>query len=225
MDSCDGTCGADQIGLEALQPGPAVRDRLDSAHIKALAEVLDRVPPVLVSCPSRRLIDGYHRVAAARHRGETKVAVTWWHGQPEQFFETAVEANAAHGLPLTRRARRAAAEAMLRAKPETSDRRIAQRCGLAPTTVGDIRREIAASDRTTNPAGGRTVVGADGKRYRVPPPGRVTSPTTSRRVPWWRRALLRLWRWLTASASPDGPVPRATATAPRGLTQVSSLDT
>lgn len=187
MGECDRSCKAERLSLEELRPGPAVRSGpLDRRHVAALAENLDETPPVLVACPSRRLLDGHHRVAAARRRGDTDIAVTWWHGSDDEMFTIAVERNTTHGIPLSLKDRRSAAKVHLWDRPAMSDRSIAKACGLAPSTVGIIRREMTGL--AAHPG---TVTGLDGKSYPVEPQG----PSPAPRLGWVRRVLRRLSNW------------------------------
>ena len=53
---------------------------LDPGHVQVLAEVGGRWPPVLVWGPENQIVDGHHRVAAARMLGLTSVEVEWFEG-------------------------------------------------------------------------------------------------------------------------------------------------
>ncbi|MCD9878915.1 ParB/RepB/Spo0J family partition protein [Streptomyces guryensis] len=87
-----------------------------------------------------RVIDGMHRLEAARIRGERTVRARFFEGSEEEAFILAVETNTKHGLPLTLADRKAAALRIVTARPDLSDRAVAAKVGLAHKTVGAIRR-------------------------------------------------------------------------------------
>jgi hypothetical protein len=138
---------------------PADSPRLsgeDADHARVLAEVEGDLPPIIVHRPSMRVIDGMHRLWAARMRGQSAVAVRFFDGSEKLAFVLSVEANIRHGLPLSLADREAAAVRIVRSHPEWSDRAIAAATGLAAKTVSAIRQREGA--------GGDTVrVGRDGR--------------------------------------------------------------
>lgn len=109
-------------------------------HARLLADVEVSLPPIVVHRSSMRVIDGMHRLQAARMRGDDVISVLFFDGQEADAFVLAVELNQAHGLPLSRADRRAAAQRIMESHPEWSDRRIAAATGLSAATVGRIRR-------------------------------------------------------------------------------------
>jgi hypothetical protein len=127
-------------------------------HVKVLAEVEDCWPPILVHRQTMRVIDGMHRLRAARMRRQTMVEVVFFDGDEGEAFVAAVKANVAHGLPLTLADRRAAATRIIGSQPQRSDRWIAEVTGLAAGTVGTIRRGM-------NPSAppGTARIGRDGR--------------------------------------------------------------
>lgn len=143
--------GADSVGLEPMPVSAVVRigsllpadsprlDGVDSEHVQVLAETGAALPPILVHRNTMRVIDGMHRLRAAQARGQETVEVQFFDGGAEEAFVRAVEANVAHGLPLTLADRRAAAGRILAVHPDWSNRVVAKVTGLADTTVGAIR--------------------------------------------------------------------------------------
>jgi ParB-like chromosome segregation protein Spo0J len=113
---------------------------LDAAHAERLAEVEGELPPILVQRSTMRVIDGMHRLGAARIRGHEKILVQFVDCDEFDAFLVAVAANIKHGLPLTLADRRAAAERIIDQRPAASDRSIAELSGLASKTVAAIRR-------------------------------------------------------------------------------------
>jgi ParB-like chromosome segregation protein Spo0J len=122
---------------------PADSPRLlgeDADHVRALAEVDTQLPPIVVHRPTMRIVDGMHRVKAAAHRGEAVIRALFFDGSDKDAFVLSVKQNIAHGLPLSLADRKAAAARIIADHPERSDRFIATVVGLAPGTVGTIRR-------------------------------------------------------------------------------------
>jgi ParB-like nuclease domain len=109
-------------------------------HTRLLAASGAGLPPILVHRETMRVIDGMHRLQAARLRGEKTVEVRFFEGTQDEAFIEAVRANTTHGLPLTLADREAAASRILASHPQHSDRRIARVTGLAAGTVGAIRQ-------------------------------------------------------------------------------------
>jgi hypothetical protein len=140
---------------------PADSPRLggeDAAHVRLLAESDVELPPILVHRASMRVIDGAHRLSAARLRGQDSIEVRYFDGSEAEAFVLAVRTNIAHGLPLSRTDREAAAKRIIYAYPLWSNRAIAAATGIAATTVASIRSRMAAA------AGGAPVrIGRDGR--------------------------------------------------------------
>jgi ParB-like chromosome segregation protein Spo0J len=130
------------VSLNLLRPADSPRlDGLDPGHAQALAEVSDELPPILVRRSTMRVIDGMHRLDAARIRGADKIRVQYFDGTEEDAFLLAVAANVKHGLPLTLADRRIAAARIIGMCPQASDRWVAELAGLAAKTVAAIRRQ------------------------------------------------------------------------------------
>jgi hypothetical protein len=147
------------VAVASLEAGDTPRlGGEDLDHVKALAEVGDLWPPILVHRQTMRVLDGMHRLRAARLRGQAMVEVRFFDGDQGEAFVAAVRANVAHGLPLTLADRKAAAARIIGWQPQRSDRWIGEVTGLAAGTVGTIRR------RMSPPAGqGTARVGRDGR--------------------------------------------------------------
>src|ERR1700722_20377313 len=114
---------------------------VDLAHAEALAEIDSDLPPILVQRSTMRVIDGMHRLDAARIRGEKEICVRFFDCGEDEAFLLAVASNIKHGLPLTLADRRAAAARIISLRPDASDRWIAGIAGLAAKTVATIRRD------------------------------------------------------------------------------------
>lgn len=130
----------------------------DDGHARALAESEATFPPILVNRPTMRVIDGMHRLRAAVLRGEDEIRVQFVEGDEVDAFILAVEANIAHGLPLSLADRKAAAGRIINSRPRWSDRAIASTTGLSSKTVASIRRRSTVDNPQLN-----TRVGRDGR--------------------------------------------------------------
>jgi transposase-like protein len=153
-------CGTPvRVPVGALLPADSPRlGGEDLDHVRILAETAGELPPVLVQRATMRVIDGMHRLQAARRRGDRTIAVTFFDGDDQLAFVAAVAANVTHGLPLPLRDREAAAARILAGSGHWSNRTVAALTGLAPSTVEVIRRRQPATG-----AGTRVRLGRDGR--------------------------------------------------------------
>ena len=125
----------------------------DSEHTQTLAESKSgaELPPIVVQRGTNRVIDGRHRVRAARLRGEEVIRGRFFDGDDASAFVLAVRLNVQHGLPLSLADRKTAARRILREQVAWSNRAIASVAGLSPKTVAALREETgqpaAASQR------------------------------------------------------------------------------
>jgi hypothetical protein len=127
-------------------------------HTRTLAATDSELPPVLVHRPTMQVIDGVHRVQAARLRGEHSIRAVFFEGDARSAFVHAVQTNVAHGLPLSPADRVAAAEQIVVSYPEWSDRAVAAATGLSAGRIRAIRERV-----TDEPAQSRARVGRDGR--------------------------------------------------------------
>ncbi len=111
---------------------------LSQDHIDVLAQ--GDIEPILVHRATRRVVDGMHRLQAARLRGNEMVPVRYLDGPASEVFIHSVAAHVSHGLPRTLKDRKAAARRILTQHPDLSDRAIARITRLSPKTVGAVRR-------------------------------------------------------------------------------------
>lgn len=144
---------------DLLQPGPTelvavtslrgdYSPRLDGErpdHVRMLAKVEAELPPILVHRATMRVIDGMHRLEAAKLRGAETIRARYFDGPDNLALALAIQANTRHGLPLSTADRERAAVRLLDIYPDWSDRAIAAVAGLAGSTVGVIRRRHADS--------------------------------------------------------------------------------
>jgi ParB-like chromosome segregation protein Spo0J len=116
----------------------------DIKHVRALAEVEDELPPIVVHRATMQVIDGMHRVRAAILSGVAHIEALLFEGAEDEAFLLAVRLNVTHGLPLSRADRVAAAVRIIHSSPQWSDRAIARAAGLSDKTVASIRRRTSA---------------------------------------------------------------------------------
>ncbi|MFI7004459.1 hypothetical protein [Nocardia sp. NPDC050175] len=109
-----------------------------------------------------RVIDGAHRLQAAREQGRATIAVKYFDGTDDDAFALAVQVNVSHGLPLSLAERKAAARRLVASHPLWSDRLIASVIGLSHKTVGVERRRSGGESTRLN-----SRVGRDGKVHRL----------------------------------------------------------
>ncbi|WP_156764294.1 ParB N-terminal domain-containing protein [Mycobacterium sp. E3247] len=129
-----------RVPIDALMPGNSPRmDGESKSHTELMASASE-LPPIVVHRPTMRVIDGMHRLRAAKLRGRETIQVRFFDGTADEAFVIAVSANVTHGMPLTRKDRKAAAAQIIRAYPSWSDRLIASTTGLSHRTVAEIRR-------------------------------------------------------------------------------------
>jgi ParB-like chromosome segregation protein Spo0J len=129
------------VPITLLLPGESPRlEGQDVAHIERLAEIETPLPPILVDRRTMQVIDGTHRLMATALKGRETIEVEFFDGPPADAFLHAVQANVAHGFPLSQADRRAAANRIMATHPHLSDRTIARIAGLGAKTVAAIRR-------------------------------------------------------------------------------------
>ncbi|MFE1926430.1 ParB/RepB/Spo0J family partition protein [Streptomyces asoensis] len=125
-------------------------------HIRVLAESQADLPPIIVQRGTNRVVDGVHRVRAARLRGEPAVRARWFDGDDASAFVLAVRLNVRHGLPLSLADRKAAGTRILCEQEDWSNRAIASAVGLSPKTIAALREALGRP-------GGRARIGRDGR--------------------------------------------------------------
>jgi ParB-like chromosome segregation protein Spo0J len=130
------------VPVSSLLPGDSPRLAGENPeHVKLLAAA-QNLPPILVHRSTMRVIDGMHRLRAAKLRGDEAILVKFFEGDDGEAFLLSVDANIKHGLPLSSADREAAASRILALYPQWSDRAVAAAAGLSPTTVSTIRRRL-----------------------------------------------------------------------------------
>lgn len=150
----------------------------NEATVREYLEIYEagqKLPPPVVfkydDHPGRYyLADGYHRWEAWRRyvdknmpKKVTLECEVHRIGGRAGAILYALGANAKHGLKRTNDDKRRCIEVALVEFPKTSDREIAQWCGVSDKTVGKVRDEV----RNFRTCENETRIGADGKEYPV----------------------------------------------------------
>lgn len=117
----------------------------DLEHTGMLANIESRLPPIIVHRDTMRIIDGVHRLGAARLRGDELVEARMFEGTEHEAFVLGVKANISHGLPLSVKDRTSAAERIMAVQRSWSDRAIAEATGLSAKSVAAVRRRLEAT--------------------------------------------------------------------------------
>ncbi|MFJ2213349.1 ParB/RepB/Spo0J family partition protein [Streptomyces sp. NPDC101062] len=129
------------VPLDTLNPADSPRMKtIDQNHVDVLTELNGQLPPIVVHRPTRRVVDGMHRVDAARRRGDTAIDAYLLDVPERDLFALSVRLNTAHGMPLSYAERVAAAGRLLGDSAGMSDRYVAVVAGLSARTVARIRR-------------------------------------------------------------------------------------
>jgi ParB-like chromosome segregation protein Spo0J len=148
---------------------------LNEQHVRALEETPKAWPPILVSHepPAFRLVDGFHRFAAAQNLGLARICVRIAEsGSQDDLVRQAFEANARHGLALTLADKRAFADRLLRGTPQLSNMETSRLSNLSVTTVGKIRRGLEEDSKIPIEPSRK---GRDGKTYPAPAAKRISA--------------------------------------------------
>ncbi|MFF3646539.1 ParB/RepB/Spo0J family partition protein [Streptomyces sp. NPDC002564] len=131
------------LPINALRDADSPRLAIDQNHVRALAACTDKLPPIIVHRSTMKVIDGMHRLQAARLNGQEALEVRYFEGSDRESFLLAVELNMKNGLALTLSDRKKSAMKILEIFPEWSDRAVAMNTGLSGKTVGVLRRKFA----------------------------------------------------------------------------------
>jgi len=136
-------------------------------HVELLKAVLDEVPPILVDEKSMEVIDGAHRLCAAKELGRTHIQAHLIDGDEIGLLLAGICANTKHGLPLSLKERQNSALRILEVNETKSDRWIAEMVGLSPGAIASLRRRSTVHHDHLNDTlapGVADRVGKDGRR-------------------------------------------------------------
>src|SRR5215468_7564465 len=71
------------IGLLGTADSPRLQG-IDVSHVRALAQIEDDLPPILVHRSTMQVIDGMHRLGAAQLNGRDTINVQFFEGDREE---------------------------------------------------------------------------------------------------------------------------------------------
>lgn len=128
----------------------------------------DKFPPVIVfhDGASYYLADGFHRYLAAQRNGFKDILAEVHKGTVKDALKYALGANRANGLRRTNADKRRCVWLALENFGSTSDRQIAEMCGVSGMMVADVRREQDQLQESCSSPAKRT--GKDGKARKMP---------------------------------------------------------
>lgn len=150
------------VPVNSLTPGFYLRQAgTDSTHVRLLADAAGtaKLPPILVQKYGCRIIDGMHRVEAAKLRGEPNISARVIDCSDEEALVLAIKSNIQHGLPLSKVDRISGAKRILAAHRDWSDRAVSEIAGLSAKTIASLRNRSTADAQFNGKRLGR-----DGKR-------------------------------------------------------------
>ncbi|MET9857097.1 ParB N-terminal domain-containing protein [Streptomyces sp. NPDC006450] len=153
--------------VNALSAGvPLRRSGTDAAHIQLLVDAAGsaELPPILVQIDGYRIIDGLHRLEAAKLRGDSSIKARFVDCSNSEALVIAMTANGSHGLPLSKADRVSGARRVLGSHPDWSDRAVARITGLSAKTIASMRETSGEG----TPLDGKRI-GRDGRRRPVGP--------------------------------------------------------
>lgn len=123
---------------------PALSEAEYAALRESIAEHGVRVP--IEVDEDGNILDGHHRAAIAADLGIDCPRVVVSNLDTEQDKRTVALMLNLSRRHLTREQKREVVRASIAADPDLSDREHARRCGVSPTTVGTVRREVSKLD-------------------------------------------------------------------------------
>jgi hypothetical protein len=163
--------GTLSIAKIRLDGGTQPRETLDQATVDEYAEAMGNkvtFPDVTVFYDETDywLVDGFHRVAAAKKKGKATINVEIRPGNLSEAQLYSFGVNKAHGLRRTNEDKCRAVKATLEhdLSDDWSDRRIAEHCGVDDKMVSRLRAEMVSGGSKSHLT---KRVGKDGKTYDV----------------------------------------------------------
>lgn len=163
---------ARDVAVGSLIPGVYLRQGgTNAVHVQILLDAAGTsdLPPILVQENGFRVIDGLHRLEAAKLRGDQSIKARFLDCTDEEALVLAIKSNTSHGLPLSKADRVSGAKRVLSAHPDWSDRAIAGITGLSAKTIASLRSRSGdvsqfASKRLGRDGKRRPVTAGEGRR-------------------------------------------------------------
>jgi len=127
------------------------REKIDEELVESYYERYRNsfyMPPIKVcevKNAGRLLVDGFHRLTAAKKAGLEYIEAMVEYGSYDDAEWAAANANLTHGKALNRKERRKVAALYLKRYPERSDSWIAEDVGVSDKTVAEVRKELEKS--------------------------------------------------------------------------------
>lgn len=162
-----------KLKIETIQTeGLQARVNTEQAVVDDYAELMKSgttFPPIIVFRKGKDhfLADGTHRLLAVQKNGEKTIECDVRQGGQAEALWFAAGSNQSHGLRRTNADKRMAVEIALKLKPKSSDRAIAEHCGVGPDLVGAVRCQLSENDSCPPP---QERIGRDGRVRKLPPP-------------------------------------------------------
>ncbi len=153
------------VPISALAPGFYLRQGgINAVHVQLLVGAAGSadLPPILVQERGWRVIDGMHRLEAAKLRGDGSINARFLDCTDKEALVLAIKSNTMHGLPLSKADRISGAKRVLAAHPDWSDHAVAGIAGLSAKTIASLRNRSADGTQFSSKRLGR-----DGRRRPV----------------------------------------------------------
>lgn len=142
-----------KVMLDSIEyePQNQARVQLNNDTVAEYADAMarkEKLPPIVCYHDGSTywLADGFHRYHAARKRGEKWIDAQVIKGSRDDARWHAAGANTQHGLNRTTADKQKAVRLALELRPELSDRKIAEHCG--------VHHEMVATQRAKGSSGG-----------------------------------------------------------------------
>ncbi|MCZ6680298.1 MAG: ParB N-terminal domain-containing protein [Candidatus Poribacteria bacterium] len=132
-----------QIKDLVLQRRLNPRKKIDGETVERYVQIIDDLPPIIVQGTTGVLIDGWHRVEAARRLGLTELPAEEIDVADNDLFAEAVRRNLGHGLALTKAERNDAIVKLYR--EGYTQEAVGEMFGI---DQGNISRVVGALERT-----------------------------------------------------------------------------
>jgi len=151
---------------EDVNLSPRIETGTNSDVVEDYVQCFDQLPPIVVfKVPDDTyylLVDGWHRLKAAKRLELDEVEADVKYGSLEQAREYALLANLKHGQPLTRKEKRHVIEQFIKLHPERSNSWIASDVGARDVTIESARARLESASQIETLA---ELLGKDGKKY------------------------------------------------------------
>ena len=127
------------------------REKLDEEAIERYQKRYESelfMPPIIVyRVPNKGclLVDGFHRVTAAKKAGLKTINADVKNGSYDDAVLAAATANVKHGMPLSQEERKKVVKVFLKMHPERTNRWIAEDVGVSVHNVQKIREQLESS--------------------------------------------------------------------------------